>query len=349
MCASQAETVGLVLQGGGALGAFEVGVIQYLLETAREPVIVSGVSIGAVNATVFCGSRNRDRLQAMTDLWEELTTFDIPFVPTEIDKYLSSFGNPGMYRPRVDIFNFMRWTSLSDTSPLANTLEKYVAFDELQPGISSRPRLILTATNVETGEIESFDSQLMPITPDHVLASGALPPAFPAITVRDQRGNPSTYWDGGLYNNTPLSQVINALEENERTGLPNRRVQTMVVVNLFPKQNRVPSNLREVIDRSFEIVFANKTSADIARARQTRQLIALRDRFMAIVPDAERKSIEENPEYGFLLRWEPVFDRLVEIENTDDEPMDAATDFTRETIRRRRRSGYHQARVAFGG
>lgn len=252
-----------------------------------------------------------------------------------------------MYRPRLDVFNFLQWTSFSDTSPLRETLSKYVAFHELRPGGPSRPRLILTATNVETGEINSFDSQLMAIEPNHVLASGALPPGFPAITVRDQHGHRSTYWDGGLYNNTPLSQVINALEENKRNGLPNSRVQTMVVVNLFPKQNRVPSNLREVIDRSFEIVFANKTSADVARARQTKRLIALRDRVMAALPPAERTSIETDPDYRFLLEWELVFDALVEIENTDNEPMDAATDFTRETIQRRRQAGYRQAKAAF--
>src|SRR5512144_3024790 len=98
----QPKTVGLVLQGGGALGAYELGVTEYILEAGLRPEIVSGVSIGAVNATLLCGARTPNPLQTMTAVWEELTTFDIPFVPREMDKYLSMFGNPAMYRQRTD-------------------------------------------------------------------------------------------------------------------------------------------------------------------------------------------------------------------------------------------------------
>ena len=357
MNAIQSRTIGLVLQGGGALGAYELGVIEYLWEKVLEGKIkieiVSGVSIGAVNATLLCGARTvSNPLETLIAVWEELTTFDIPFLPREIDKLLlSAFGNPAMYRPRTDFYKILEWTGFSDTSPLRETLKKHVAFDDLRPENESRPRLILAATNIETGEIDAFDSRKMQIEPDHVLASGALPPGFSPASARDQHGHTCTYVDGGLFNNTPLSPVIEALEEKKNGK--HQKVDLMVVVNLFPRKGQVPKHMLEVMDRYYEILFVNKTSSDIQRAEQTRKLIELRNELENLVkrldlPQESRSKLEAlkaHPGYAVLNKWAPVFDHLIEIENTEAEPMDAATDFTKETIERRRRAGYRDAKT----
>lgn len=358
MCA-QPKTMGLVLQGGGALGAYEVGVIEYLLEKGLKPAIVSGISSGAVNATLFCGAPNPDnRLQTLTKVWDELT------IPVEsitkvwdelgfpIGTLPSVFGNPAMYRPRTDYLKWWELTSLYDTSPLRETLKKYVAwdkleFDEHKPVDPSQPRLILAATNIETGTIDTFDSRKMTIEPDHVLASGALPPGFPPTAARDVHGNTYTYWDGGLYDNTPLAPVIHALQNDKE------KVDIMIVVNLFPKTNRLPVNFLEVTDRSCEIIFANKTSSDIRRADETRKLIGLRDELKDLIDNLSEDSqtkfaaLMTHPGYKVLKKWEPVFDHLIEITNTEAEPMDAAINFAKETIERRRRAGYRDAMTQY--
>ncbi len=342
MNATQPQRAGLVLQGGGALGAYELGVIEYLQEKVVEIEIVSGVSIGAVNATLLCGAREKDPMKTLIAVWDELAAIDFPFLPAAVDKlFVSAFGNPAMYRPRTDFANILAWTSFSDTNPLRQTLKKHVAFEELKPGSTTRPRLILAATNIETGEIDAFDSHKMQIEADHVLASGALPPAFPPTVARDEEGHSCTYVDGGLFNNTPLSPVIAALETAP--------VDLMIVVNLFPRKGHVPKNMNEVMDRYYEILFSNKTSSDIKRAEQTRKLITLKGQMQNLSAQAmkELSALQGYEEaIAVLEKWRPAYERLIEIENEEPEALDAATDFTRETIQRRRRAGYRDARSA---
>jgi NTE family protein len=345
--------VGIVLQGGGALGAYEVGVIEYLLEKRQQGLIkieiVSGVSIGAINATLLCGARTEEPLDTLNAVWNELTIHDFPFVPKEINKLFQlPFGNPAMYRPRKDYYNVLEWTSFADTNPLREMLRKHVAFDELKPGNTERTRLILTATNIETGDIDSFDSRKMQIEPDHVLASAALPPGFPATAARNEHGHSCTYVDGGLFNNTPLSPVIHALEEN--VGGKSQSVDLMIVVNLYPRKGQVPKNMSEVMDRYIEILFSNKTSSDIHRAEQTRKLIRFKQEMESKLKPEAKKELSALPGYQeafeVLNGWSPVYEHLIEIENTEPEPGDAATDFSPEAILRRRRSGYRDAEIA---
>ena len=182
---------GLVLQGGGALGAFELGVVECLLDNGIRPDVVSGVSIGAINATVLCGCRHSDPKSALRELWADLTTFSFPLQwAANMNQKMSMFGNPGMYRPRTDYFNIMGWTSFYDTAPLDQTLARNVDFKKLGPANfklkpkDQAPRLILTATNLLTGRLERFDSKDMQIEAAHVRASGSLPPSFPRLQRR---------------------------------------------------------------------------------------------------------------------------------------------------------------------
>ena len=332
---------GLVLQGGGALGAFELGVIECLLDNGIKPDVVSGVSIGAINATVLCGSRHHDPRAGLRELWEDLTTPSVPLQPDAINQRMSLFGNPGMYRPRIDYLNILGWTSFYDTDPLEKTLEKHVDFGKLGPAnfeLESRtpaPRLILTATNLLTGRLEKFDSKEMQITPSHVRASGSLPPSFPPTpAVPEAGGAEQLYWDGGLFDNTPLSKVISALQESPDPH------KVMYVVNLFPSAAPVPENIQEVVMRMMTLAFSNKAEKDLKRAHQTTEMIHFVSELEKIMDQHDDlRRLKEHPGFKTLKQFQAPI-HIVELTNND---VSGASDFSAAGIDQRRRAGYAAA------
>jgi NTE family protein len=331
---------GLVLQGGGALGAFEHGVIEHLLDNGIRPDVVSGVSIGAINATVLCGCRHSDPKRALRELWEDLTTFSFPPQWAAVNQKMSMFGNPGMYRLRTDYFNIMAWTSFYDTAPLDETLARNVDFDKLAPTNfelkpkDQAPRLILTATNLLTGRLESFDSKDMQIKPAHVRASGSLPPSFAPTAAPSLDKGEQLYWDGGLFDNTPLSKVINALQDS------NDPDKTMYVVNLFPNAAPVPDSIPAVVMRMMTIAFSNKAEKDLSRARQTTELIRFTQEFDKLLEKHEElKPLTKHPGYKTLKGFSrPI--KIVEITNAN---IEGASDFSPLGIEGRRKAGYEAA------
>ena len=334
---------GLVLQGGGALGAFELGVIEWLLDNRISPDVVSGVSIGAINAAVLAGSRRPDPREELRDLWADLTTPPLPPPFDGANGKVSLFGNPGMYAPRLDFQNMWRWTSFYETSPLRFTLEKHVSFEKLRPENFTRPpaerapRLILTATNLVSGKLDRFDSQEMQLGPEHVAASGSLPPSFPMTAATAPGGRPMPYWDGGLFDNTPLSKVIDALEESPDPD------KTMYVVTLFPSAAPLPRNMPEVVTRMMTLAFSNQTEKDLRRAHQTTEIIKLvaeLDRLMPAHP--ELRALADHPGYKAVKELAAPI-RIVEIVNTD---VTAPSDFSPNAIEDRRLRGYAAADAA---
>lgn len=336
---------GLVLQGGGALGAFEVGVIEWLITHGKSPDVVSGVSIGAINATVLAGSKSGDPVAELRALWADLTTQKL-WPPFDVaNGQVSLFGNPGMYRPRTDYWDLLRWTSFYELGPLRATLENHVNFEKLRPEnftlprAEQAPRLILTATNLVSGRLDRFDSRYMRLTPEHVTASGSLPPAFPMTTATapapgEQR---MPYWDGGLFDNTPLSKVIDALEES---GEPD---MTMYVVNLFPSAAPIPHNMSEVITRMVTLAFSNRTEKDVRRAKRTTQIIKLVEELDKLMPThPELQWLTDHPGYRAVKeRKRPI--HIVEITNID---VTGPADFSEEAIENRRLRGYAAADAA---
>ena len=331
---------GLVLQGGGALGAFELGVIEWLLDNKIAPDVVSGVSIGAVNAAVLAGSKHGDPRKDLHGLWADLTTATLPPPLDLANGQVSLFGNPGMYAPRFDYPNFWRWTSFYETRPLRATLSKYVDFDKLKPEADHSPQLILTATNLASGKLDRFDSRKMAVTAEHVVASGSLPPAFPMTTAPGPTpgGHPMPYWDGGLFDNTPLSKVIDALEDREDD--PDK---TMYVVNLFPSSAPLPRNLSEVINRITTLAFSNRTEKDLQRAHRTTKIIQLVDELdRMMIAHPELKHLKKHPGYQAVKeRKAPI--KIVQITNTD---VTGPSDFSPEAIEDRRLRGYAAAAAA---
>jgi len=336
---------GLVLQGGGALGAFELGVIEWLLDNGKSLDVVSGVSIGAINATVLAGSKRPDPRDELRDLWADLTTMALPPPFDAANGKLALFGNPGMYAPRIDYLNLWRWTSLYETSPLRATLAKHVDFRKLRPEnfdlppLEQAPRLILTATNLVSGKLDRFDSREMPVTVEHVAASGSLPPSFPMTTAiaPGPGARPMPYWDGGLFDNTPLSKVIGALEDSPDPE------KVMYVVNLFPSAAPIPRTLPDVVTRMMTLAFSNQTEKDLRRAHQTTEIIKLveeLDRLMPAHPELE--ALKEHPGYQAVKEMDrPI--RIIEITNID---VTGPSDFSPEAIEDRRLRGYSAAAEA---
>ncbi|WP_293678151.1 patatin-like phospholipase family protein [uncultured Phenylobacterium sp.] len=243
----------LVLQGGGALGAFALGAIRELYGARGwRPDLISGVSIGAITAVLLARPRDREPLEALEAFWAAVTVA-APWLPQPLRRYASAYGNPAFFIPRTDLWAAPGWTSLYDTAPLRRTLEGLVDVAALADP-TRLPRLVVTATDIAAGQIISFDSaDPGGLSLDHILASGSLPPSFPMtrIGTRD-------YWDGGLFDNTPLGDVLSRLS---RGGDPSER--EVIVVNLFPNAGPAPTSLGDVSQRVLNLTFANKTESDL--------------------------------------------------------------------------------------
>ncbi len=338
------ETV-LMLQGGGALGAYECGVYKALEEQGAIPDLVAGVSIGAVNAAIIAGNPRGQSATALEAFWNEIAVPDPP-IPHEALRrsvaawQISLFGVTKFFTPRWLTpswpaflpFAWWTWTSLYDPMPLTKTLQRYVDFGRLASGDI---RLILTAVNVETGELEVFDSAEQRITVAHVLASGSFPPGLP-WTVIDGK----SYWDGGLVSNTPLRPVL-----ERRAGVPMK----IYLVNLFPKAQPLPTSLAGVLARRKDILYSEKTECDLRTCELQNETLDLIQEFMEHL----------DPETAVRIRQSELYQRVIEQacrveiirfvhtgEAFESESKDY--DFSRGTIQEHIRHGYKEARAILG-
>lgn len=260
------EHIALVLQGGGALGAYQAGVYEGLCKIPTEPRWVAGVSIGAINAALIAGNEPDRRIERLQEFWNLVTSGSGLFAPL-FDQNWSAFhqmgasiatvvGVPGFYKPwpLPPMFHpdgTDPAISYYDTTPLRETLERLVDFDLINSG---RVRLSLGAVNVRTGNSEYFDNTRQLIGPEHVMASGALPPAFAPVLIDGEY-----YWDGGTVSNTPLQYVLDSCDLKK----------TMVVqVDLFSARGVVPLNMGAVIARQKDIQYSSRTRMGTDRAAE---------------------------------------------------------------------------------
>jgi predicted acylesterase/phospholipase RssA len=326
---------GLVLQGGGALGAFEYGVLRRLYEEPGfAPDVISGVSIGAINAACLAGARG-DPIKTLGELWDALSLAPWPLMPPTLERFAALFGNPAFYTMRMDYAAFPFWTSFYNTDALRPLLERCIDFEKLNSP-SNPITLLLSATNVHTGEIRTFDNRRDGITPDHILASGSLPPGFPMTRVLGV-----DYWDGGLFNNTPLLPAIENLEEGPDVKL--------YVVNLFPNEGSIPKNMMQVFGRMFAIQFSNKLVMDVKTAQKVNTFARMVD-FIAesLTPDARQK-LAQDPGLAdvraMYAQWKhyKIIQNIVVIANDMPEPVFGPFDFSRISIQQRIQAGYETA------
>jgi NTE family protein len=249
------KKVALVLQGGGALGSYQAGVYEALSASQYMPDWIAGISIGAINAAIIAGNAPEKRVERLRAFWECITApsslWPAPSCTIGDPRRTSSlnalmFGQPGFFSPRWP----MHWllgatpTSYYDTSALKDTLERLVDFDRIN---AREIRFSVAAVNVRTGNFAYFDNAQISIRPEHVMASSALPPGFPAVEIDGE-----CYWDGGLVSNTPLQYVIESIP---------RRSHLIFQVDLFHAHGRRPTDLEEVSEREKDIRYSSKTRA----------------------------------------------------------------------------------------
>jgi predicted acylesterase/phospholipase RssA len=323
----------IALQGGGALGAYSFGALKYIYESEPDLQLssISGVSIGAFTAAIVA-SHPDNPIDYLQSFWKDLTVFHSKLLPAQVERFFAYFGNPNFYLPRQDYYDFPLWTSFYDLSPIKDTLAKYVDFSRIA---RAEVKLVVTATDIESGEILSFDNSHpnQPITIDHIIASGSLPPSYPPKRV----GNRS-YWDGGLFDNTPLSQLLNQISVDDASAT------RVIVINLFPNRGSIPKNIMNVWDRMIEIQFSNKTKNDVALAQKINKLIAAIERLQG-VPAHDAGSLTQLPEFSDLAKYK-VFDNIIAITNETPEEISSSTDFSKTSIDRRIAAGYHAAEIA---
>lgn len=263
------ECIALLLQGGGALGAYQGGIYEALAQADLHPDWVAGISIGAINAAIIAGNAPERRVERLREFWETISVapFGVPHVDkieieSDFTRYLvnqmrafgiMAGGAPNFFTPRIQTplswlsgFSSLETLSYYDIAPLKETLERLVDFDRLNNGDM---RLSVGATNVRTGNFIYFDTTTHHIGPEHVMASGALPPGFPAVEVDGEH-----YWDGGIVSNTPLQWVLG--------GRP-RQDTLAFQVDLWSADGDVPTSLTEIEIRQKDIRFSSRTRAGI--------------------------------------------------------------------------------------
>jgi NTE family protein len=292
------DVVALVLQGGGALGAYQAGVYEGLHEAGIRPNWLAGISIGALNAAIIAGSPEAERVERLREFWETICAcpvgwpageglgdalpfaFDLRSLHNAFAATRALFqGQPGFFKPRFPSpfwspFSGDAATSFYDTAPLSRTLERLVDFDRLNSG---EVRVSVGAVNVRTGNLTYFDTTERRLGPKHFMASGALPPAFPAIEIEGEH-----YWDGGVAWNTPLSRVL--------SGEP--RETLTFQVDLWSAQGRVPHDMMEVSSRQKDIQYSSRTRAITNQALRMQEMRRALQRTIEKLPESAKRDPE---------------------------------------------------------
>ena len=336
---SRHRQVVLVLQGGGALGAYQAGVYQALHEAGIEPDWVIGTSIGAINAALIAGNPRELRLARLQQFWEQVELAWPPSAALAAMGMLNLVPNamtvlsgiPAFFKPNVHAMRGLRadlgveQASYYSTEPLRETLSSLVDFEHIG---DDAMRLTVGAVNANSGAMHYFDSRDLRIGVEHVMASGALPPAFAAVRID---GEP--YWDGGIYSNTPIEAV---LDDHPR------RDSLIFAVNVWHQAGPEPRSIWDVLGRHKDIQFASRADSHIARQKQIHRL---RHVIQALAKELPASRLGDK-DIGELRAWgcsttmhiaHMVAPRLPGEDHAKD------IDFTPQGVRTRREAGYADA------
>ncbi len=288
------KQIALVLQGGGALGSYQAGVYEALAEHSYQPDWVAGISIGAINSAIIAGNAPERRVAKLREFWEQVSSPSASWLDLPLESWQDAmrrlgamsalmFGQPGFFRPNV----LRCWTtedlptSYYDTSDLKDTLERLVDFDRIN---AREMRFSVGAVNVRTGNFAYFDNARQTIRPEHVMASGALPPGFPAIEIDGE-----FYWDGGLVSNTPLQYILETLPRHSTLAFQ---------VDVFAARGELPSRLDEVSEREKDIRYSSRTRMGVRTFRYAHELRRNISKLLEKLP----ASLKDEPEVEFLRR-----------------------------------------------
>ena len=343
------EVVALVLQGGGALGAYQAGVYEALSEAGIEPNWIAGMSIGAINAAIIAGNPPDTRIDRLREFWAQVTA-DGPWsgagntciglargdaMRQLLNQMSASFavvsGARGFFKtrpvpPLLQPAGTMDATSFYDTRELRGTLERLVDFDRINAGTT---RFSVGAVNVRTGNFVYFDNGTHSIGPEHIMASGALPPGFPAIEIEGE-----FYWDGGLVSNTPLQWVV----ETEP-----RRDTLAFQVDLWNARGEFPRNILEVMTREKEIRYSSRTRAGTDQFKHIQKL----RHTLAGLLDKMPEELKNSPEARLLgtvaeHKVYNIIHLIYRAKNYEGHSKDY--EFSRLSMQEHWRAGHHDAR-----
>jgi NTE family protein len=340
------DCIALLLQGGGTLGAYQAGVYQALAEVDLHPDWVAGISIGAINSAIIAGNPPEQRVAKLRAFWEGVTSSPLwtwssdtlaPFATGDAArKYFNQTsattsllgGASGFFKPRVPApflspDGSIEATSWYDTTELRSTLERLIDFDRIN---ARETRVSLGAVNVRSGNFVYFDTETDVIRPEHVLASGALPPGFPAIEIEGEH-----YWDGGLISNTPLQWV---LQDGPR------RDTLAFQVDLWSSRGEFPRNLAEVATRQKEITYSSRTREQTDRFKQSQTIRHAVAALLKALPEklkdcAQAELLEE---YGDSKVYN-VIHLIYRTQRYEGDSKDY--DFSRLSMEEHWRAGYH--------
>jgi NTE family protein len=336
------DGIGLVLQGGGALGAYQAGVYQALHEAGLEPDWVVGVSIGAINSAIIAGNLPENRLEKLEKFWLDITARDPSTAWPEGDAMrklrngLSAmngmmYGQPGFFKPAP----LNGWlaprgsraaTALYDTSPLHKTLSKLVDFELINDG---QTRFAVGAVNVSTANFAYFDNREIDITPEHIMASGALPPALPMVRIGKHY-----YWDGGLVSNTPLQHLL------ENCGPQNLLV---FQVDLFSARGEIPRDMPEVLSRQKDIQYSSRTRTTTTHFLETHRLKQALYDALNLIPD-DKLTPEQHLQKSTLARLPEINIMQLIYQQKAYEGDAKDYEFSRLSMKDHWRSGYYDTR-----
>lgn len=342
------ECIALLLQGGGALGAYQAGVYEALAEADLHPNWVAGISIGAINSALIAGNPPKERVARLKSFWELVSSEPYPgfsalLRPVTADgdmahKFINQLsagkalfaGAPGFFQPRIPSPQLMPpgsmgATSYYDTAELKSTLESLVDFDRLN---QDRTRLSVGAVNVRTGNFVYFDTTTHIIRPEHIMASGALPPGFPPVGIEGEY-----YWDGGLVSNTPLSWVMDSEPRQDTLAFQ---------VDLWSARGDFPRDIAAVGVRQKEIQFSSRTRANSDAFKRAQKIRAALAKLLHKLP-AEAK---QTPEYALLAgeadqKVYNLIQLIYRAQNYEGDSKDY--EFSRLTMEEHWTAGYHDA------
>jgi NTE family protein len=294
--ASKQRPIVLVFQGGGALGAYQAGVYQALHESQIEPDWIIGTSIGAINASLIAGNERENRLDRLEEFWRRMRRKEFWPLSTwpglsDTAAYWSTLlgGIPGFFEPNPLAFLGAHYPLGKDkagfysTAPLERTLNELVDFALIR---RCMPRLTVGAAHVRSSQMRYFDSRETAISVKHVMASGALPPAFPAVRIGGE-----LYWDGGILSNTPTEVIF---DDNPR------RNSLIFAVHMWNPMGAEPETIWEVLHRQKDIQYSSRVANHIAKQRQVHRLRHVVSELVRFIPEGKRNHpvVKDLAEYG---------------------------------------------------
>ena len=332
---AQGRQIVLVFQGGGALGAYQAGVYQALHEFGIEPDWIIGTSIGAINASLIAGNEPENRVERLEEFWRRMQRKEFWGLSSwpglaDTTSYWSTLlgGIPGFFEPNPLAFLGAHYPLGRDkagfysTAPLEKTLGELVDFALIA---RCTPRLTVGAAHVRTSEMRYFDSRATAITARHVMASGALPPAFPAVRIDGE-----LYWDGGILSNTPTEAIFDDCP---------RRSSLIFAVHMWNPSGPEPETIWEVLHRQKDIQYSSRVGSHIARQSQVHKLRHVISELAQLIPEDARNDprVKDLAEYGCKTRMHVV--RLL-APRLDNENYTKDIDFSPSGIRVRWEAGH---------